>query len=78
VANALGVALDPDAQVEYLSLMSNTTMTLATLTNDELELKANGFLIAGDHDAEEACLVEMLRRGHFPTEWLDELTEMAG
>jgi hypothetical protein len=56
--------------------MSNTTLT--TLTNAELELIANGHLIAGDHDAEEACLREMLRRGHFPVEWLDELTEMAG
>jgi len=51
---------------------------LSALTNDELELKANGHLIAGDIEGEEACLVEMLRRGHFPVEWLDELTEMAG
>jgi hypothetical protein len=56
----------------------NTTTDLTTLTNAELELEANGHLIAGDHDAEEACLVEMLRRGYFPVEWLDELTEMAG
>jgi hypothetical protein len=53
------------------------TSDLSTLSNDELELKANGRLIAGDLEGEEACLVEMLRRGHFPVEWLDELTEMA-
>lgn len=53
------------------------TTDLASLSNDELELKANGHLIAGDIEGEELCLVEMLRRGHFPVEWLDELTEMA-
>ena len=53
------------------------TTDLASLSNDELELKANGHLIAGDIEGEEACLVEMLRRNHSPVEWLDELTEMA-
>lgn len=53
------------------------TTDLASLSNDELELKANGHLIADDIEGEEACLVEMLRRGHFPTAWLEELTEMA-
>lgn len=55
--------------------MENTDLT--TLTNDELETAACGFLIAGNTEAEEECLLEMLRRGHYPVEWLDELTEMA-
>ena len=51
--------------------------TLSLLSNAELEVTANGFLLAGDIEGEEACLLEMLRRDHWPVEWLDELTEMA-
>jgi hypothetical protein len=52
-------------------------MTFSSLSNAELEVTANGFLLAGDIEGEEACLLEMLRRDHWPVEWLDELTEMA-
>jgi hypothetical protein len=51
--------------------------TLTTLTNTELEITANDFLLAGNIEGEEACLLEMLRRDHWPVEWLEELTEMA-
>ena len=49
---------------------------LTTLTNEELEVKANDLLVAGDIEGEELYLLEMIRRNHFPIEWLDELTEM--
>jgi hypothetical protein len=54
--------------------MENTDLT--ALTNEELEQTANIFLLSGDIDGEEDCLLEMLRRRHFPIAWLDELLQL--
>jgi hypothetical protein len=61
-----------------MSPMTTATMDLTILSNEALERLANAFGLAGDIEGEELCLVEMLRRNHFPVAWLDELTEMAG
>lgn len=57
--------------------MNKDTMDLTILSNEALELLADDFGLAGDWDAEHLCVMEMGRRDHFPTAWLDDLA-MAG
>ena len=38
---------------------------LSLLSNDALEVMASDYLVAGDIDGEELCLLEMLRRDDF-------------
>ena len=72
-ASRVGAAVPYDKGTEAKKPMSD----LSSLSNDALEVMANDFLVAGDIDGEELCLLEMIRRNHYPTAWLDELLEMA-
>ena len=65
------------SDLKYTSLMSKDTMDLTILSNEALERLANTFGLADDWDNEHLCVMEMGRRGHFPTAWLDDLA-MAG
>jgi len=70
------IALDPDARVEYLSLMSNTTLTLASLTFEELECLWCDCQVSSDFDFQDRLLAEMLTREDACPESYDLLWEM--
>ena len=70
------LALDADAQVEYLSLMSNTTLTLGTLTFEELECLWCDCQVSSNFDFQDRLLAEMLTREDACPESYDLLWEM--